>query len=90
MEKKLFGVLLLLLFLFASEMNMVAEVEGATCRKPSLRPSLSSHRLDQWNSGSGRLLDGHYTGVSRKPRRRVALYTLSQLTDLLSFSSHNK
>ncbi|KAL2943746.1 Defensin-like protein AX2 [Bienertia sinuspersici] len=35
MEKKFFGVMLLLLFLFASEMNMVAKVEGARCRKPS-------------------------------------------------------
>ncbi|KAL2925911.1 hypothetical protein RDABS01_001199 [Bienertia sinuspersici] len=32
MEKKFFGVMLLLLFLFASEMNMVAKVEGARCR----------------------------------------------------------
>ncbi|KAL8489538.1 hypothetical protein ACS0TY_024965 [Phlomoides rotata] len=32
MEKKLFGLLLLLLFLFASEMKMV---DGATCKKPS-------------------------------------------------------
>ncbi|KMS99801.1 hypothetical protein BVRB_1g020540 [Beta vulgaris subsp. vulgaris] len=36
MEKKFFGLLLLLLFVFASELNMVAEVQGATCRKPSM------------------------------------------------------
>ncbi|KMT07488.1 hypothetical protein BVRB_6g151050 [Beta vulgaris subsp. vulgaris] len=35
MEKKFFGLLLLLLFLFASDMNMVVEVDGATCAKPS-------------------------------------------------------
>ncbi|KMT13420.1 hypothetical protein BVRB_4g083750 [Beta vulgaris subsp. vulgaris] len=36
MEKKYFGFMLLLLFLFASEMNMVVEVDGAICgRKPS-------------------------------------------------------
>ncbi|KMT16885.1 hypothetical protein BVRB_2g043600 [Beta vulgaris subsp. vulgaris] len=35
MEKKFFGLCLLLLFLFASEMNMMVEVDGANCAKPS-------------------------------------------------------
>ncbi|KNA13408.1 hypothetical protein SOVF_117290 [Spinacia oleracea] len=35
MEKKFFGLFLVLLVFFASEMNMVVEVDGATCAKPS-------------------------------------------------------
>ncbi|KMT18402.1 hypothetical protein BVRB_2g025520 [Beta vulgaris subsp. vulgaris] len=35
MEKKFFWLSVLLLFLLTSEMNMVVEVDGKTCAKPS-------------------------------------------------------